>query len=232
MSGHDDVLERAAERRRMVEWQLQKRGILDERVLLAMYAVPRHRFVPEQLAHAAYHDCPLGLEQGQTISQPYMVARTCELAALQPSDRVLDVGTGSGYQAAVLAQLCAQVVSIELLPELAERARRTLAALHVDNAQVVLGDGTLGCAAYAPYDAIVVAAAGPSIPEALFEQLADGGRLVIPVGSSDVQRLTVVRKLASGERESVAHDPCRYVPLRGAGGWADDGDAASRRESR
>jgi len=228
MSDRERTLEHASDRRRMVSWQLRQRGLVDERVLLAMETVPRHRFVPQHLLHAAYDDCPLGLEQGQTISQPYMVARSCELAQLgregAPKQRVLDVGTGSGYQAAVLAQLCAQVVSIERLPALAERARRTLAELGIANVEVVVGDGTQGYPPRAPYDAIVVAAGGPSVPDALFEQLAPGGRLVIPLGPHDMQHLTVVHKLASGAREQVAHDACRYVPLRGSGGWADRGE--------
>jgi protein-L-isoaspartate(D-aspartate) O-methyltransferase len=213
------VSERDAERQSMVDLQLRRRGIGDERVLAAMAEIPRHRFVPREGADAAYDDCALSLDLGQTISQPFMVARACELAELRPHERALDVGAGSGYQAAVLGRVCAHVVGIELLPELAERARRVLRELAIDNVEIVVGDGTLGHPAHAPYDAIVVAAAASSVPAALVEQLAPGGRLVIPVGPFDQQVLTVLRKDASGAVEAVAHDPCRYVPLRGSGGW-------------
>jgi protein-L-isoaspartate(D-aspartate) O-methyltransferase len=204
----------------MIERQLRRRGLDDERVLAAMAAVPRHRFVPSRLQHAAHEDRALAIGAGQTISQPYMVARACELLELTPSDRVLEVGGGSGYQAAVLAQLCKRVVTVELIESLAERARRTLAELGIDNVRVVTGDGTQGFAEEAPYQAIVVAAGTPSIPDALIEQLDIGGRLVIPVGPDFMQTLTVVRKTASGI-EQRGYDGCVYVPLRGGGGWAD-----------
>jgi protein-L-isoaspartate(D-aspartate) O-methyltransferase len=210
----------AAERETMLEHHLRRRGIRDERVLAAMASVPREKFVPRALRAAAYGDHALSIGEGQTISQPYMVARACELAQLAPGDRVLDVGAGSGYQAAVLAQLAARVVAIELVPALAERARATLAEAGVNNASVVLGDGTHGYAPEAPYDAIVVAAGAPVVPEALIAQLADGGRLVIPLGDDMMQTLTVLTKTAGGLEEH-AYDGCVYVPLRGAGGWAD-----------
>ena len=149
-----------------------------------------------------------------------MVARACELARVAPGDRVLDVGAGSGYQAAVLAQLAAHVVAIELVPALAERARATLAELGVNNVHVVQGDGTLGYAEEAPYDAIVVAAGAPVVPQALITQLAQGGRLVIPLGDDTLQSLTVLTKTPDG-LEQCAYDGCVYVPLRGSGGWAD-----------
>jgi protein-L-isoaspartate(D-aspartate) O-methyltransferase len=209
-------------RREMVEQQLKPRGIRDERVLAAMLAVPRHAFVRAQSDPFAYEDRALGIGEGQTISQPYMVARACELAELAPDDRALEIGAGSGYQAAVMAQLCARVVAIELLPELAERAERVIAQLAIRNVRVVCGDGTRGCPDEAPYSAIVVAAGGPVVPAALLDQLAPGGRLVIPLGPSELQELTVLRKDASGAITREAHDACRYVPLRGAGGWADD----------
>jgi protein-L-isoaspartate(D-aspartate) O-methyltransferase len=220
MDDTDTTPGRAAERLRMVEQQLRDRGIRDERVLDAMLVVPRHRFVPEERRHDAYEDGALALDQGQTISQPYMVARSTELAEVAPGDRVLDVGTGSGYQAGVLAQLGAEVLSIERIPELATQARATLSALGLP-VRVTVGDGSQGFADAAPYDAIIVAAGAPHVPEALIHQLAPKGRLVIPVGPSAMQTLTVVRKLESGEIERVGHDACRYVPLRGAGGWAD-----------
>ncbi len=216
----DPESERAAERFRMVEQQLVRRGIADARVLAAMAAVPRHRFVPDALGRAAYEDRALSIGEGQTISQPYMVARACELAALRPDSCALEVGAGSGYQAAVLARLCARVISIELLDPLAVRARRTLQALGVDNVQVVTGDGTLGYPPQAPYQAILVAAGAPSAPPALLEQLALDGRLVIPLGPDSMQTLTVLYKTAAGI-ERHRYDDCVYVPLRGGGGWAD-----------
>jgi protein-L-isoaspartate(D-aspartate) O-methyltransferase len=212
--------ERWAERRAMVDQQLRRRGLHDERVLAAMLAVPRHRFVPARLRDAAYDDRALGIGEGQTISQPYMVARACELAELTAADRVLDVGAGSGYQAAVLAQLSQHVVAIELIETLAQGARATLCDLGIENVRVVTGDGTLGFAPEAPYQAIVVAAGAPSVPKALIEQLALGGRLVIPLGPDAMQTLTVLRKTEAGV-ELRGHDGCVYVPLRGAGGWAD-----------
>ena len=199
----------------MIAQHLVRRGIRDERVLAAMASVPRESFVPRALRAAAYGDHALSIGEGQTISQPYMVARACELARLCPGDRVLDVGAGSGYQAAVLGQLAARVVAIELVPALAERARATLAEVGASNVNVVLGDGTLGYAPEAPYDAIVVAAGAPIVPEALTAQLAEGGRLVIPLGDDMLQTLTVLIKTADGLEEH-AYDGCVYVPLRGS----------------
>jgi protein-L-isoaspartate(D-aspartate) O-methyltransferase len=213
--------ERLAERHAMIELQLRARGIADERVLDAMRQVPRHAFLPVASRHAAYEDRALSIGEGQTISQPYMVARACELAELQPDQRALEIGAGSGYQAAILARLCAQVVAIELIPALAERASDNLQALGIDNVRVVIGDGTQGHSPDAPYDAIVVAAGAPAVPEALGEQLAVGGRLVIPLGSDVMQTLTVLRKSATGRLMPVEYDACVYVPLRGSGGWAD-----------
>jgi protein-L-isoaspartate(D-aspartate) O-methyltransferase len=171
------------------------------------------------MQHMAYDDCALPIAAGQTISQPYMVARTCELARIGSGDRVLEVGAGSGYQAAVLGELAAEVIAIELIEELASAARAALHDAGADRVTVVHGDGSLGYAARAPYDAIVVAAGAPAVPETLVEQLAEGGRLVIPVGRSNgVQTLTVVEKTARGVvREGF--DGCVFVPLRGAGGW-------------
>jgi protein-L-isoaspartate(D-aspartate) O-methyltransferase len=212
--------ERMAERLAMVKHQLERRGIRDVRVLAAMASVPRHRFVPESMQNAAYEDRALSIGEGQTISQPYMVARACELAELEPGDRVLDVGAGSGYQAAVLAQLCKRVVAIELVESLAERAQRTLDNLGIENVRVVIGDGTRGFIEEAPYQAILVAAGSPVVPDALIEQAALGGRVVIPLGSHAMQTMTVLRKAETGIEQN-GYDGCVYVPLRGAGGWAD-----------
>jgi protein-L-isoaspartate(D-aspartate) O-methyltransferase len=205
-------------RLRMVDSQLRARGISDARVLAAMGTVPRERFVPEGLRASAYDDCALPIPEGQTISQPYMVARTCELGRLRPEDRVLEVGAGSGYQAGVLSRLAREVVTIERIPALAESAWRALHSIGVENVQVVVGDGTMGWLLNAPYDCIVVAAAAPRLPPALVEQLRDGGRIVIPVGDRDMQRLCVIEK--RGERLiEVSHDACVFVPLVGRDGW-------------
>jgi len=207
------------EARRMVEQQIRARGVSDEAVLEAMCQVPRERFVPERLRDLAYSDRALPIGEAQTISQPYMVARTLELAELEPTDHVLEVGAGSGYQAAVLSHLVASVVAIELLPELAQRAAAQLAALGLDNVEVVQGDGTAGYPPRAPYDAIVVAAGAAQVPQPLVEQLKPGGRLVIPLGDTLMQSLTVLRR-GDGGVQRTAHDACVFVPLRGSGGWA------------
>ncbi|MGE0784969.1 MAG: protein-L-isoaspartate(D-aspartate) O-methyltransferase [Sandaracinaceae bacterium] len=204
-----------ADRTRMVERDLVGRGLYDARVLDAMRAVPRERFVPADLREHAYEDRALALRCGQTISQPYMVARMLQLAELEPHHRVLDVGTGSGYQAAVLAEIVREVVSIERVASLAETARVVLAAW--PNVEVVVGDGTLGWPARAPYDAIVAAAATEVIPAAWREQLTDGGRVVVPVGGPSLQRLTVLEK----DGASTTYDACVYVPLI-AGDRRDD----------
>jgi protein-L-isoaspartate(D-aspartate) O-methyltransferase len=208
-----------AARERMVERQLRRRGITDERVLAAMARVPRHLFVPEHLRHLAYEDGALPIGEGQTISQPYIVATICSLSQLEGTERVLDVGTGSGYQAAVLAELAAEVVTIERVPELEERARETLERAGYGSVEVRVGDGSVGVPGRAPFDAIAVAAAAPSIPPALYDQLVDGGRLVIPRGGRWGQDLVLVVRTPDGpvERKSV---PCRFVPLVGAEGFA------------
>ena len=210
-----------AARERMVERQLRRRGITDERVLAAMGRVPRHLFVPEHLRHLAYEDGALPIGQGQTISQPYIVATICSLLQLSGAERerVLDVGTGSGYQAAVLAELAAEVVTIERVPELAERARGTLERAGYGSVEVRVGDGSLGVPDRAPFDAVAVAAAAPSIPPALYQQLVAGGRLVLPRGGRWGQDLVLVERTEDGpvERTSV---PCRFVPLVGAEGFA------------
>jgi protein-L-isoaspartate(D-aspartate) O-methyltransferase len=204
----------------MVARQLRARDISDERVLDAMERVPRELFVPEHERDHAYADAALPIGHGQTISQPYMVARIAEALALRPGERVLDVGTGSGYQAAVLAELGAEVVTIERIPELAERARASLAAAGYPRVDVRVGDGTLGVPELAPFDAIAVAAAAPAFPETLYEQLRPRGRLVVPVGGEHVQRLEVI--VRSPEGPAVVHSvPCRFVPLVGREGFAD-----------
>jgi protein-L-isoaspartate(D-aspartate) O-methyltransferase len=203
----------------MVELQLRARGITDERVLAAMGRVPREEFVPEEYRADAYADAALPIGEGQTISQPYMVALICQELALTGDERVLDVGTGSGYQAAVLAELAREVVSIERHERLAEWARQNLArAGYADRVEVHVGDGSLGWPERAPYEAIAVAAAAPGLPRALYDQLAENGRLVLPIGTRHGQRLEVVVRSPEGPR--VARSvPCRFVPLVGAQGF-------------
>ena len=202
----------------MVERQLRGRGIRDERVLEAMATVPRERFVPEPIRFRAYDDAALPIGYDATISQPYMVAAICELLGLRGHERVLDVGTGSGYQAAVLAELAAEVVSIELVPELAEAARAALDAAGYEAVEVVTGDGSLGVPSRAPFDAIAVAAAAPELPAPLYEQLVPGGRIVVPVGRRRGQRLELV--VRSPEGPAVLRSvPCRFVPLLGEAGF-------------
>jgi len=203
----------ADERAQMVERQLRRRGIGDERVLAAMARVPRELFVPPEQRWLAYSDAALPIGGEQTISQPYMVALICEQLALQGRERVLDVGTGSGYQAAVLAELAGEVHTIERLPELAEAARANLAAAgYAGRVHLHLGDGTRGLPDHAPFAAIAVAAAALEVPPALYEQLEPRGRLVVPVGGSDGQWLEVVVRTPEGPavRRTV---PCRFVPL-------------------
>jgi protein-L-isoaspartate(D-aspartate) O-methyltransferase len=202
----------------MVEQQLRPRGISDERVLSAMGRVPRERFVPEGLRELAYEDGALPIGYGQTISQPYIVATICSLLELDGGENVLDVGTGSGYQAAVIAELAGEVTTIERVPELVDWARTALIDAGYERVEVRLGDGSLGMPDRAPFDAIAVAAAAPTVPEALYEQLRERGRLVLPRGSRWGQDLVQVVKAAEGpvERASV---PCRFVPLLGAGGF-------------
>jgi protein-L-isoaspartate(D-aspartate) O-methyltransferase len=205
----------------MVEIQLRNRGIRDPRVLDAMLHVPRHEFVPASLIKAAYDDRPLPLGDAETISQPYMVAAMTEAARVQPGDKALEVGTGSGYQAAILAYLGARVYSVERNAALAEMARERLARLGYDGVEVIVGDGSEGYPPAAPYDIIIVTAAAPTVPPALPEQLAEEGRLVIPVGDLRRQDLLLNVKQA-GEVKTRILDPCQFVPLVGKAGWPEN----------
>lgn len=204
----------------MVAEQIRKRGILSPRVLEAMERVPRHRFVPPELAALAYNDEPLAIGERQTISQPYMVAAMTEALELTGVERILEVGAGSGYQAAILAELAREVVTVEARASLAASARERLMNLGYRNVWVEIGDGTLGWPSSAPFDAILVAAAAPSVPPPLFEQLAEGGRLVIPVGKAERQTLMRIRKREGKPLEERLFD-CQFVPLRGQYGWPE-----------
>jgi protein-L-isoaspartate(D-aspartate) O-methyltransferase len=202
----------SVERQHMVETQLRARGIRDLRLLQAMADIPRHEFVDPRYRDQAYEDHPLPIDAGQTISQPYIVALMLELLQLEPSSKVLEIGTGSGYQAAVLSQLASHVYTVERHPELARQAAETLSRLGLTNVSVVTGDGSLGLAELAPFDAIVVAAAAAQIPPALFEQLREGGRMIIPVGPPEAQELQLVRK-QGGKAMISMREGCRFVPL-------------------
>ena len=202
---------------------LRDKGIRDLAVLHAVSIVPRHLFVPASVRHRAYEDSALPIGAGQTISQPYVQARSLELLRLRGTDRVLEVGAGSGYQTALLASLASTVLAVERIPELARGARDALAEAGIGNASVVVGDGTLGWRAYAPYDAIVVAAASPQVPGPLIEQLAEAGRLVIPLGDQDVQVLTLVEKNGGQVRTTTVSD-VRFVPLLGEHGFPGSPD--------
>jgi protein-L-isoaspartate(D-aspartate) O-methyltransferase len=210
-----------AERERMIAEQLEARGFDDELVLGAVRRVPRHLFVDPRHWGQAYDDHPLPIGEEQTISQPYIVALMSEALLLYGGERVLEVGTGSGYQSAVLAEMGARVVSLERIPELAERARRILGELgYLDRVTLEVGDGTLGWPGGAPYDAIVVTAGSPQIPRPLIAQLADGGRLVLPMGDEDVQTLVRVVREPQGLKEQCLGE-CRFVKLLGSFGWEE-----------
>ena len=209
------------ERRLMVEIQLRHRGIRDQRVLDAMLRVPRHEFVPSALVNAAYDDRPLPLGDAETISQPYIVAVMTEAARVEPGDKALEVGTGSGYQAAILAYLGARVYSVERNAGLARTARESLARLGYDGVEIIVGDGSEGYPQAAPYTVIIVTAAAPAVPPALLEQLADEGRLVIPVGDLRQQDLLLIHKQA-GQVKTRVLDPCQFVPLVGKAGWPEN----------
>lgn len=202
----------------MVEEQLVSRGIKDERVLSAFLEVPRHKFVEEYLKYKAYDDYPLSIGYGQTISQPYMVALMTEALAPSPQDKILEIGTGSGYQAAILSRLCSTVYSIERVSTLASRARKTLDELGYFNIHTRIGDGTFGLPQDAPYDGIIVTAGAPHVPEALIGQLKEDGRLVIPVGDQSIQDLKRITRTKDGIREESLGG-CRFVKLIGKNGW-------------
>lgn len=217
-----------SQRKRMVENQLRSRDVRDPRVLEAMQRVPRHEFVPRDLRHMAYSDGPLPIGDRQTISQPYIVALMTQLLHLGPSDRVLEIGTGSGYQAAVLAEIASEVHTVETILRLAENARENLARLGYENVHVHNADGSRGLREHAPYDAILVAAAAPSTPQPLKEQLADGGRLVLPVGKRRGQILE--RWTRQGDEwDSEQLVPVAFVPLTGEHGWENSDEGTKGR---
>ena len=218
----------AAQRTEMVEWQLRRRGIRDHRVLEAMATVPRELFVPERYRRRAYADSALPIGHDQTISQPWIVAAICEALALEGSERVLEIGTGSGYSATVLAMLVDEVITVERVEELAIAARRLLAEIGISKVEVVVGDGSAGLPDRAPYEAVAVHATAPSPPSTLIEQLAPGGRLVIPIATDAADMLTVFRRLekevdpkTGGGLERMVIGPCRFVPLIGSEGYPE-----------
>jgi protein-L-isoaspartate(D-aspartate) O-methyltransferase len=207
-------------RQEMVETQIRRRHVQDLRVLECLERVPRHEFVPVEFRDRAYEDAPLPIGEGQTISQPYIVAAMTAALHLQGNERVLEIGTGFGYQAAVLACLAREVFSVEFRAKLATEADVRLARLGYENAHVHCGDGTLGLPEFAPYDAILVAAAAPSVPEPLLAQLAEGGRMVLPVGDVENQELLLIERSRDTFRTTML-EPCRFVPLLGAHGWKE-----------
>jgi protein-L-isoaspartate(D-aspartate) O-methyltransferase len=208
------------QREAMIEKQLRRRGVKDERVLQAMATVPRHEFVPSQFRDAAYSDEPLGIGGGQTISQPYIVASMSAALGLSGSEKVLEIGTGSGYQAAILSLLAREVCSVEFRPELAKSAAERLQHLGFHNVHVHCGDGSMGLRELAPFEAILIAAAAPSLPQPLLEQLSDHGRLIAPIGPEEQQTLVLVTRHGN-EYVSERREGCRFVPLVGRHGWKD-----------
>ncbi len=209
------------ERERMVEFQIRTRGIRDERVLAAMRKVPRHLFVPEGLEQSSYEDRPLPIGEEQTISQPYIVAVMTENLELRPESRVLEIGAGSGYQAALLAELAGSVTSVERIESLADRARENLARAGITSVRIVIGDGTEGYPPGAPYDAIIITAASPAVPQPLIDQLAEGGRLVAPIGPRDCQDLVKLVKHEGWVETTSLGGDC-FVPLIGVFGWSGE----------
>src|SRR5579862_3852614 len=212
MNSSADTSEFSIQRQRMIDSQLRSRGVTNVRVLEAMSRVPRHVFVPEHYRDHSYEDHPLPIGQEQTISQPYIVALMLAALNLAPSDRVLEVGTGSGYVTALLAELTAQVFSVERHPALANAARELLAGMGYFNVKVIVGDGSLGFREQAPYDAIIVSATAERLPQALMEQLAEGGRMIIPVGADDSQQLQLIF-MEGGQPRISLRELCRFVPL-------------------
>ncbi len=206
------------ERLRMVEHQIRRRGIRDPRVLAAMARVPRHLFVPSQWREEAYADYPLPIGEGQTISQPYIVGLMTEALELGGSEKVLEIGTGSGYQSALLAELAREVYTIERIPELSEQAMRRLSSLGYTNIRFFVGDGTLGLPEEAPFDRIIATGAFPNIPDGLLKQLANHGIIVAPIGGRGIQRLLKLRKVDDG-LEEIELGSCRFVPIIGKEGW-------------
>jgi len=213
-----DDTELAAKRLEMLEKQLRRRGINDEKVLAAMDAVPRHEFVPAEFRERAYEDTPLPIGDGQTISQPYIVAAMTAALRIKAGDRILEIGAGCGYQAAILSRLGKEVFSVERRPKLAAEASKRLGELGYANVHVHCGDGTLGLPEFAPFDAILVAAAAPSVPKPLLAQLAEGGRMILPVGDEDNQALQLIEKLGNTILTNTL-EGCRFVPLVGYHGW-------------
>lgn len=209
-----------AQRSEMIEKQLRRRGITDQRVLAAMAAVHREDFVPEELRRRAYEDGPLPIGEGQTISQPYIVASMTAALRLSGGERILDIGTGCGYQAAVLSRLARIIYTIEVRPELAASAADRLARLHYDSVHVHCGDGTLGLPELAPFEAILAAAAAPEVPGPLRSQLAEGGRMIVPVGDSDNQELRLIERSGTSYHTTTL-EGCRFVPLVGYYGWKE-----------
>ena len=203
----------------MVEEQLKGRGIKDQRVLDAFLEVPRHKFVEEYMKYKAYDDYPLSIGYGQTISQPYMVAIMTETLSPKPGETILEIGTGSGYQAAILSRLCSAVYTIERISALASRARKLLDELGYFNIHISVGDGTMGLPQHAPYDGIIVTAGAPHVPEALMAQLNEDGRLVIPIGDQGIQDLKRITKTKNGVKEE-SMGGCRFVKLIGKNGWS------------
>ena len=206
-------------RKRMVQEQILARGITSPRLIEALLTIPRHLFVQEAMADQAYSDGPLPIGEKQTISQPYMVALMTDLLELRPQDHVLEIGTGSGYQTAVLASLCRRVWTIERIRPLVMQARKVLDSLHLLNVNIKVGDGTMGWPEEAPFDAILVTAGAPAVPEALASQLAPGGRMVIPVGNEADQTILRIRKGQDGQLTHETGVGCRFVPLIGQQGW-------------
>lgn len=213
-----DLVRGTVLRRRMVEEQIRRRGIHDERVLSVMEEMPRHLFIPKKIRHLAYADEPLPIGEGQTISQPYIVAEMTAALRLSGTEKVFEIGTGSGYQTAILARLCRELVTIERLPSLSADAQRRLATMDIGNVTFVVGDGSLGSPGHAPFDRILSAAASPSVPAPWVSQLSEGGIIVLPVGDRYAQELTRVT-LRCGRTETEVLGGCRFVPLIGMYGF-------------